>query len=57
MNPHNAPAAGDTQEIQRRLDQGIRLAQQRLVSQAKHDGHSLVVIRDGKLQEIPATDI
>ncbi len=45
------------EEMQRRIDEGIRLAQERLVRRAKHDGHSLVVVRDGKLMELNAHDL
>ncbi len=47
----------DIEEIQRRIDEGIRLAQQRLVQQAKHDNLSLVVMRNGELVELKAKDL
>ncbi len=47
----------DIEEMQRRIDEGIRLAQRRLVQQAIHDDHTLVVMRDGKLKELKANEI
>ncbi len=47
----------DTTEMQRRIDEGIRLAQARLVQRARHDDLSLVVMRDGELKEIKANEI
>lgn len=39
-------------EMQVRIDEGIRLAQERLWKRAGRDGNTLVVVRDGKLQEV-----
>lgn len=39
-------------EMQLRIDEGIRVAQERLWERAGHDGNTLVVVRDGKLQEV-----
>lgn len=39
-------------EMQLRIDEGIRVAQERLWKRASHDGNTLVVVRDGKLQEV-----
>ncbi|MCD8302364.1 MAG: hypothetical protein LUC44_05015 [Prevotellaceae bacterium] len=47
----------DIEEIQRRIDEGIRLAQKRLVRQAAHDDFTLVVRRNGKLMELKANEI
>ncbi len=47
----------DIEEIQRRIDEGIRLAQHRLVQQAEHDDLSLVVMRNGVLMELKAKDL
>ncbi len=47
----------DTEDIQRRIDKGIRLAQMRLVQRAKHDDLSLVVMRNGELMELKANEI
>ncbi len=47
----------DIEEIQRRIDEGIRLAQHRLVQQAEHDDLSLVVMRNGVLMELKANEL
>lgn len=39
-------------DMQRRIDEGIRLAQQRLWQRAGNAHQPLVVVSDGKLQEI-----
>ncbi len=44
-------------ELQRRIDKGILLAQTRLVERAKHEGYSLVIKRNGKVQEVPASEL
>lgn len=44
-------------ELQRLIDQGILLAQTRLVERAKHEGYSLVVRRNGVVSEVPAVEI
>lgn len=46
----------DVAEMQQRIDDGILLAQKRLVSRAMHDNLKLVVCRNGKVQELPATE-
>ena len=43
-------------ELQRRIDQGILLAQTRLIERYKHNGWSLVVRQDGIVREIPANE-
>ncbi len=57
MSAKRTMTDSDIEEIQRRIDEGIRLAQQRLVQQAKHDDLSLVVVRDGVLMELKAKDL
>lgn len=44
-------------EMQSRIDQGIRLAQTRLIERAKHDDLSLVLCINGRVCEIPAKDL
>lgn len=44
-------------EMQRKIDRGIRLAQERLIQRAKHDNETLVVALDGKIVEVPASDL
>ena len=43
-------------ELQRRIDQGILLAQTRLIERYKHNGWSLVVRLNGEVREIPAAE-
>ncbi len=47
----------DIQALQQRIDEGIRLAQARLVKQAAHDDFPLVVVRNGELLELKANEI
>lgn len=47
----------EVEEMQRRIDEGIKLAQSRLCERAMHDGLSLVVTRDGKLMELKASEL
>ncbi|MCF0197815.1 MAG: hypothetical protein HUK02_00630 [Bacteroidaceae bacterium] len=42
--------------MQQRIDQGIRLAHQRLIKRAIHDNLSLIVYRDGAVRDIPANE-
>ena len=42
----------EIREMQRRIDEGIRIAQERLWERAGREGHSLVVVQDGKIREI-----
>lgn len=51
----------EIKEMQRRIDEGIRIAQERLWQRARRYGQTLVVVRDGKIVEFipdgrPATD-
>lgn len=47
----------EIEEMQRRIDEGIRLAHQRLVQRARHDNLTLVVVRNGQLLELKASEI
>ena len=47
----------EVEEMQRRIDEGIQLAQSRLCERAMHDGLSLVVTRNGKLMELKASEL
>ncbi len=47
----------DIREMQQRIDDGILLAQRRLVERARHEGISLVVCKNGRVQKLPARDI
>lgn len=44
-------------EMQRKIDEGILLAQTRLMKRAKHDNISLVVARNGKVVEIKPEEL
>lgn len=44
-------------EMQRKIDEGISLAQERLIKRAKHDNLTLVIVRNGQLVEIPAEEL
>lgn len=44
-------------EMQRKIDKGIRLAQERLIQRAKHDNETLVISLDGKVVEVPASEL
>lgn len=44
-------------EMQRKIDEGIFLAQERLIKRAKHDNLTLVIVRNGQLVEIPAEEL
>ena len=44
-------------EMQRKIDEGIFLAQERLVKRAKHDNLTLVIVRNGQVVEIPAEEL
>lgn len=44
-------------EMQRKIDEGILRAQERLIERAKHDNLSLVVARDGEVQEVSAQEL
>ena len=44
-------------EMQRKIDEGIFLAQERLVKRAKHDNLTLVIVRNGQVVQIPAEEL
>ncbi len=47
----------DVAEMQRKIDEGILRAQERLIERAKHDNIPLIVARNGKVVEIAAQDL
>ena len=49
--------AFEVAEMQRKIDEGIFLAQERLVKRAKHDNLTLVIVRNGQVVEIPAEEL
>ena len=44
-------------ELARRIDKGILLAQTRLIEKAKRDNLTLVVLRNGRVMEVPAGEL
>ncbi len=44
-------------EMQRKIDEGILLAQERLIKRAKHDNLTLVVARNGQVVELSAEEL
>lgn len=47
----------EKREMQRRIDQGIMLAQTRLIERAKRENTTLVVRRGNTILEIPANEL
>lgn len=47
----------EIREMQRLIDEGIVLAQQRLMERARHDGFSLVVCKNGRVQRLSPGDL
>lgn len=44
-------------EMQRKIDEGIYLAQKRLIERAKHNHTTLVIAREGEIVEVSAEDL
>ena len=44
-------------EMQRKIDEGIRLAQKRLIALAKHNNTTLVIARNGIVVEVDAHEL
>lgn len=51
MNEH------EVAEMQRKIDEGILLAHERLIRRAKHDNLKLVIFRNGQIVEISAEEL
>ncbi|MBR3514445.1 MAG: hypothetical protein IKO12_08540 [Bacteroidaceae bacterium] len=47
----------EVKEMQRRIDKGILLAQQRLVERARLFGTTLVVMRDGQVMDLSPDEL
>jgi hypothetical protein len=47
----------EVKEMQRKIDEGILVAQQRLVARARRDDATLIIARDGVVVEVPAKDL
>ena len=43
--------------MQQRIDEGILLAQRRLLNRGLHDGLSFIVCQGGRVSEVPAKEI
>lgn len=43
--------------MQQRIDEGILLAQRRLLNKGLHDGLSFIVCQGGRVCEVPASEI
>ena len=44
-------------EMQRKIDEGIRLAQKRLIARAKHNNTTLIIARNGTVVEVDAHEL
>ncbi len=44
-------------EMQRKIDEGIYLAQKRLIERAKHNHTTLVIAREGEVIEVNAEEL
>lgn len=44
-------------DLQRRIDKGILLAQTRLIEKAKREHLSLIICRNGNILDIPADEL
>lgn len=44
-------------EMQRKIDEGIYLAQERLIERAKHNHTTLVIVRGGQVVEVRAEEL
>ncbi len=57
MGKHITLTMAEMEDMQHRIDKGIRLAQQRLVQRAIHDNFSLVVFREGRVIDLSPTEM
>lgn len=53
----NAMSEKEFAEMQKKIDQGILLAQERLIQRAQHDNETLVVVRDGQVVEVKPEEL
>ena len=44
-------------EMQRKIDEGIYLAQKRLVERARHNHATLIIAREGQVVEVKAEEL
>ncbi|MBR6286345.1 MAG: hypothetical protein IKR18_05045 [Bacteroidaceae bacterium] len=47
----------EIQQMRSRIDEGIRLTRIRLLERAKREGRELIVVRDGKVVSISASEL
>jgi hypothetical protein len=47
----------DIIQMQEKIDEGIRIAQEKLVEKVKKEDGQLIVSRDGQIMAIPASEI
>jgi hypothetical protein len=47
----------DVQLMQQRIDEGILLAQRRLLNRGLHDDLSFIICQGGRICDVPATEI
>lgn len=47
----------EVHEMQRRIDEGIYLAQKRLIERARHNHTTLVIAREGQVVEVKAEEL
>lgn len=47
----------EIQQMQDRIDAGILLAQKRLIEKAKHEDSELVIMRDGEVVHVKASEL
>jgi len=47
----------DVQLMQQRIDEGILLAQRRLLNRGLHDDLSFIICQEGRICDVPATEI
>ena len=53
----NSKNSVDLAVMQKRIDEGILLAQRRLLNKALHDDLSFIVCQGGMVREVPAREI
>ncbi len=54
---HITLTVAEMEDMQQRIDKGIRLAQQRLVQRAIHNNFSLVVFRGGHVIDLSPSEM
>lgn len=47
----------DICELERKIDEGIHLAQERLIARARHNNTTLVIAHHGKVLEVTADEL